>query len=140
MNPTYTVEALSKGGRTGTVQSPDRALDLTLSAPAPAASASKYYSSLTPEHLFAGAYSACFHGALVHAAQAQGCETEGSSVRARVSVVEDSPGASHLAVELRAHLPGVEPTQTRRIMDEAHLRCLYSKALRGEVAVELFAD
>ena len=36
--------------------------------------------------------------------------------------------------------PGVDRAQARRIMDEAHRTCPYSKALRGDTSVELAVD
>jgi len=36
--------------------------------------------------------------------------------------------------------PGVDRTHARRIMDEAHRTCPYSKALRGDTSVELAVD
>ena len=42
-----------------------------------------------PELLFAGAYSACYHGALSNAAKKLGTPVEDSTVRALVSLVED---------------------------------------------------
>jgi len=34
-------------------------------------------------------------------------------------------------------LPGLEPELARAIVDEAHQTCPYSKATRGNIAVEL---
>ena len=65
---------------------------------------------------------------------------EGSDVRALVSLIEDDQGGFQLAVELHAHLPGVDPTQAHRVMEAAHVTCPYSKALRGNTAVTLVVD
>lgn len=94
----------------------------------------------TPELLFAGAYSACFHGALISVAKKLGTPTEDSTVRALVSLIEDDQGGYRIAVELCAHLPGLDHTQVQRIMAEAHKNCPYSKALRGDTMVRLEAN
>jgi lipoyl-dependent peroxiredoxin len=93
-----------------------------------------------PELLFAGAYSACYHGALVNAAKKLGTQVENSIVRALVSLIEDGQGSYRLAVELHAQLPGINRALAERIMDEAHTTCPYSKALRGDTSVKLVVD
>ena len=93
-----------------------------------------------PELLFAAAYSACYHGALVNAAGRLGTPIGDSTARAQVSLVEDDQGGYHLAVELHAQLPGVDGNQAKRIMEEAHKSCPYSKALRGDTTVVLVVD
>jgi Ohr subfamily peroxiredoxin len=94
----------------------------------------------SPELLFAGAYSACYHGALSNAAKKLGIPVRDSTVRALVSLIEDDQGGFRLAVELHAEVPGTERAQVQRIMDEAHKTCPYSKALRGDTSVKLVAD
>ena len=93
-----------------------------------------------PELLFAGAYSACYHGALINAAKKLGTPVLQSVVRAMVSLVEDDKGDYSLGVELHAQLPDIAPDQSLRIMEEAHQTCPYSKALRGEASVVLIVD
>jgi len=137
MKTLFKAEAISKGGRSGTVHSPDQLLNVTLGNPL-----QKGAEKLgpNPELLFAGAYSACYHGALGNAAKKLGTPVEDSTVRALVSLLEDDQGGYQLAVELHAQLPGCEPAQARRIMEEAHKTCPYSKALRGDATVTLKVD
>ena len=90
--------------------------------------------------MFAGAYSACYHGALSNAAKKLGTPVVDSTVRALVSLIEDDQGGYRLAVELQAHLPGIDHAQAQHIMDEAHKTCPYSKALLGDTAVKLTVD
>ena len=93
-----------------------------------------------PELLFAAAYSACYNGALMNAAKTLGTPVKDPQVRALVSLVEDAEGRYGLAVELHGRLPGVDPVQARKIMEEAHRTCPYSRALRGEATVALVVD
>jgi len=90
--------------------------------------------------LFGGAYSACYHSALINAAKKIGTPVKDSTVRALVSLIEDDQGGYRLGVELHAKLPGIEHTQAQLIMDEAHKTCPYSKALRGDASVTLVVD
>ncbi|MBC8095672.1 MAG: Ohr family peroxiredoxin [Akkermansiaceae bacterium] len=137
MKTLFTAEAISKGGRSGTIENPDGLLNVTLGNPLQPGEAK---SGPNPELLFAGAYSACYHGALKNAAKKLGSTVEDSRVRALVSLQEDDKGGYNLAVELHAQLPGVERAQAQRIMEEAHKTCPYSKALRGEAPVKLIVD
>ena len=137
MKTLYTAEAISKGGRSGTVQSPDGLLDVTLGNPLEKGSERR---GPNPELLFAGAYSACYHGALRNAAKRLGADTTNSTVRALVSLMEEDQGGYRLAVELHAQIPGVDRAQVQLMMEAAHQTCPYSKALRGDTAVKLVAD
>ena len=137
MKTLFTAEAVSQGGRSGTVTSPDGLLNVTLGNPLTPGIEKR---GPSPELLFAGAYSACYHGAVGNAAKKLGTPVADSTVRARVSLIEDDLGGYHLAVELHAHLPGIGPVQAQRIMDEAHQTCPYAKALRGDATVKLVVD
>jgi len=137
MNTLFTAEAISKGGRSGTLQAPDRLWYVRLGNPLEKGSET---GGPTPELLFAGAYSACFHSALGNAAKKLGTPAADSSVRARVSLIEDDQGGFRIAVELHALIPGFDHTQVLSIMEEAHKTCPYSKALRGDTSVTLGAD
>ena len=133
----FTSEAISKGGRSGSIESPDQLLNVTLGNPLEKGAEKR---GPNPELLFAGAYSACYHSALINAAEKLGTPAKDSTVRALVSLVEDDHGGYRLAVDLHAKLPGIDPLQVQRIMDEAHKTCPYSKALRGDTSVKLTVD
>ncbi len=137
MKTLFTAEAISKGGRSGNLQSTDRLWYATLGNPLEKGLETR---GPTPELLFAGAYSACFHGALINSAKKLGTPAEDSTVRALVSLIEDDQGGYRLAVELYAHIPGLDHTQVQHIMTEAHKTCPYSKALRGDTTVRLVAS
>lgn len=129
---THTIaEVVSNHGRDGVVESSDRALRYDLSAE----------QAPSPEHLFAAAYAACFHSALKHAAEVAHVEIPGSSVIARVGLADDDVGdTSHLTVELRAAIPGVDETTARKLLNQAHATCPYSRAVRGNIDVKVSTD
>lgn len=137
MKTLFTSEAISKGGRSGTVKSPDGLMDITLGNPL-----EKGMETLgaNPEHLFAGAYSACYHGALVNAAKKLGTPIQDSTVRVVVSLMEDENEGFVHAIELHAQIPDVDRDQAQLMMEAAHQTCPYSKALRGEASVTLIVD
>lgn len=137
MKTLLTAEAVSTGGRSGSVSSPDGLLNITLGNPLEHGAE---YRGPGPELLFAAAYSACYHGALLKAAAATAITPVASRVRALVSLIEDDDGGGRLAVELHAHLPGVERSVARQLMDDAHRTCPYSKAMRNDTLVVLVVD
>ena len=125
MKTLFTAEAISKGGRSGTLQTPDGLLNVTLGNPLEKGIKKR---GPNPELLFGGAYSACYHGALINAAKKLGTPVKDSAVRALVSLIEDDQGGYRLAVELHAQLPGIDRAQAQRIMNKAHKTCPYSKS------------
>ncbi|MEO5804606.1 MAG: Ohr family peroxiredoxin [Verrucomicrobiota bacterium] len=137
MKTLFTSEAISKGGRSGSISNPDGLLNVTLGNPLEKGAEKR---GPNPELLFAGAYSACYHSALKNAAKKLGATVTDSTVRALVSLMEDDKGGYELAVELHAQLPGLDRAQAQSIMDEAHKTCPYSKALRGQNSVKLIVD
>ena len=137
MKTLFTAEAISKGGRSGTIQTPDRLLDVRLGNPMEKGIEKR---GPNPELLFAGAYSACYHGALGNAAKKLGTPVRDSTVRALVSLIEEDQGGYRLAGRVHAQLPGLDRAQAQRLMDDAHRTCPYSRALRGDTSVKLVVD
>jgi Ohr subfamily peroxiredoxin len=137
MKTLFTGESVSLGGRSGSVRTPDGMLNTELGNPL---EPGKEKRGPNPEQLFASAYSACYHGALLNVAKKQGVTLKDSSVRALVSLLEDDAGGYHLGVELRGKMPGVDRAQGEKIMQTAHQTCPYSKALRGDAKVKLTVE
>jgi len=132
-----TSDAVSKGGRSGTISDPDGLLSITLGNPLQTGQERR---GPNPELLFAAAYSACYHGALLNAAGKLSITVKASTVRARVRLLEEPASGLKLSVELHAKLPGVSRTDAEALMEEAHQTCPYSKAMRGETEVTLIVD
>jgi osmotically inducible protein OsmC len=137
MKTLFTGESISRGGRSGTIKTPDGMPIVTLGNPLEKGAEKR---GPSPELLFAGAYSACYHGAVINAAKKLGTSIEDSTVRALVSLIEDDQGGYRLGVELHARLPGIDRTKAQHIIDEAHKTCPYSKALRGDTSVKVVVD
>ena len=137
MKTLFTSEAISKGARSGTISSPDGLLNVRLGNPLKPGTEKL---GPNPELLFAGAYSACYHGALLNAAKKLNIAVQDTTVRALVSLMEDGSSGYHLNVELHAKIPGVDRADALRIITAAHETCPYSRALRGGAAVALVVD
>ena len=102
MKTLFTAEVVSKAGRSGTLKSPEGLLDITLGNPLEKGVESH---GLNPELMFAGAYAACYNGALANAAETLGTSVKDSTARVLVHLVEDDQGGYGLSVELHAELP-----------------------------------
>jgi lipoyl-dependent peroxiredoxin len=133
MKTIHIAEMVAQGGRDGKVESADGEFSVQLSS-------EEKSDSVTPEHLFAGAYAACFLGALKNAAETAHLPTEGMTLVAKAHLEEDSRGSYQLMVELRAAMPGVDATDAQHVLNLAHQTCPYSKATRGNINVTLAFD
>ena len=111
MKTLFTSEAVSKGGRSGTIKSPDGLLDVTLGNPLEAGLETR---GPNPELLFAAAYSACYNGAITNAATRLGIAITDPTVRVLASLIEDDQEGYRLAVAIHTAIPGVEPAQIQR--------------------------
>lgn len=127
----YTAKTHTSGGREGASKSTDGRLDIKLSAPGSTGSGTN------PEQLFAAGWSACFEGAIGLAAkQLQVSLPLDRSIDAEVDLCFNE-GAYFLQARLNVSLPGLDPAVARTLVDAAHQTCPYSKAIQGNVAVEI---
>ena len=130
----YTAVATSTGdGRGGHVVTSDQRLDLDLAPPPELGGSGE---GTNPEQLFAAGYSACFHSALRGVARRAKVDPGESTVTAEVGVGPDGDMYG-LVVTLVIHIPGLDRDKTRELAEQAHHRCPYSRATRGNISVEL---
>ena len=130
----YTTTAVSTGnGRNGHARTTDGVLDLDLTTPRPGAGPGD---PTNPEQLFAAGYSACFHSALKNLAAAAGLDATGSSVSVEIGLTKSDSGFA-LQAAITGDLPGVDRDVAADLLEQAHRRCPYSKAIRGNVEVSL---
>ena len=136
MSALYTAAATANG-REGRAVSSDGQLDLTLAFPPALGGNGK---GTNPEQLFAAGYAACFASALGAVGRAAMVDTGEVSVTAEVSLNKDGEGFG-LSVVLRVELPDeLQNDQGRELVEAAHATCPYSKATRGNIAVELVVE
>jgi lipoyl-dependent peroxiredoxin len=133
MKTIHIAEMIAQGGRDGRVEAPDGTFGVDLST-------DEQTGRVTPEHLFAGAYAACYLGALKNALEKSNLEAEGVTVVGRAHLEEDNSGGYQLNVDLRATLPGINRSDAEHVMNLAHQTCPYSKATRGNINVNLSFD
>lgn len=130
----YTTTAVSTGnGRNGHARTTDGVLDLDLTSPRAGAGPGD---PTNPEQLFAAGYCACFHSALKNLAKAAGVDATDSTVSVEIGLVKSDSGFG-LQAAITADLPGADRDTAAELLDQAHQRCPYSKAIRGNVDVSL---
>ncbi len=129
----YTGITNTTGGRDGASRTSDGRLDVKLSPPGSSRPGTN------PEQLFAAAWSACFLGAIGRAAAERELRVPANAeINAEIDLVSNDDGYE-LQARLNAKLPGIEADLARSLVERAHQLCPYSKATRGNIAVELNA-
>jgi osmotically inducible protein OsmC len=131
----YTAHAHVAGGRNGHGSTDDGKLDVDLSRPASGGPGTN------PEQLFAVGYAACFEGALGTVARRRAIDLGETSVESMVSLSSEEDGTFSIHASLDIDIPGVtDDALAVELVEQAHLVCPYSKALRGNVDVALSAN
>lgn len=128
----YTAKTHTTGGRDGgSSRSSDGRLDIKLSVPGTPGSGTN------PEQLFAAGWSACFEGAMGHAARAMKVKLPADlAVDAEVDL-GTAGNEFFLQARLNVSLPGLDRETARAVVEAAHQTCPYSKLTRGNINVEL---
>jgi Ohr subfamily peroxiredoxin len=127
----YTGKTHTTGGREGLARSDDGRLDIQL---APPGSQGK---GTNPEQLFAAGWSACFIGALGHAArQRQVALPAETAVDAEVDLGLTGSGYA-LQARLTVSIPRLSRELAQELVDAAHQTCPYSKMSRNNINVDI---
>lgn len=130
-NIIYTGKTLTTGGRDGASRSSDGELEIALSPPGSSRPGTN------PEQLFAAGWSACFLGAIGKAASEQKLRLPAdAAIDAEVDLALDDGGFSLIA-RLNVSLPGIDRETAETLTARAHEICPYSKATRGNIAVDI---
>ena len=131
----YTTTATAWGGRMGRVATSDGRLDHQLSMPE--GMGGEGGDGTNPEQLFACGYAACFHNAVRSVARKLKVDVTDSAVSVTVHIAGTLADGYRLSIRIEAELPGVDPESGQRVLDAAHARCPYSRALAGNHDLEL---
>jgi len=122
----FTGKTHTTAGRDGGAVSQDGFLDIKFPDPHPAA-----------ENLFGAAWSGCYLGAVQLSAAAAKVKLPAlPEVDAEITLNRNDAGEYFLAARLTVALPGVERDVAEALIHAAHEICPYSKAVRGNIAVE----
>lgn len=136
MKVLYTADVTSTGGRNGHVASSDGVVDLALAAP-PALGGSGARGA-NPEQLFAAGYAACFTGAMQYQAAQQRIDPGEITIHSSVAIGPEGETFT-LAVTLDVTAANLDQLAAEKLVAEAHQTCPYSRAVRGNINVQLAA-
>lgn len=94
-----------------------------------------------PEEIVGAAHAACFTMAFAFAAEKSGHPTETLDTTASVRLVADGDGFTidHIALTLKAKVPGLDDAAFQKLAQEAKTHCPLSKALAGVPEITLSA-
>jgi osmotically inducible protein OsmC len=134
----YTAEAVVEGGRDGHARTSDGNLDVKLDIPTELEGSGG--SGTNPEQLFAAGFAACFQSALMGIARGKNVDIDDCTITARVGVGPVAEGGFGLEVRLELTAPSLSEEDAATFMQRAHKRCPYSRAIAGNVPVELVAN
>src|SRR5215468_1661303 len=137
IKPLFTATASVTGGRNGHAESDDGQVKVDLSVPKAMGGPGKP-GTVTPEHLFAAGYAACFGGALDYVAKQHKKDGTKARITCAVSIGPRDGGGFGLAVKLRVEDTSLAQAELAALAREAHEKiCPYSHATRGNVDVQL---
>src|SRR5712691_883954 len=134
----YTAQAVVEGGRAGHGRTDDGRLDVALAVPRELGGDGG--PGTNPEQLFAVGYAACFESALLGVARGRKMDASDSRITSQVGIGPTGHGGFTLSVSLDLHAPHLSPADAAELMAQAHERCPYSNATRGNIEVKLSVD
>lgn len=135
IKPLFTITATSTGGRHGHSETSDHTVNVDLFVPKAMGGQDKP-NSVTPEHLFATGYAACFGGALEFTAKQHKKDASKASIDCSVSIGKREPSGFALAVKMRVEDNSIPQDDLVALVKEAHEKiCPYSHATRGNIEV-----
>jgi Ohr subfamily peroxiredoxin len=135
ITPIFTITAHATGGRNGHSETADRLLAVDLSVPKDMGGPGKP-GTITPEHLFAAGYAACFSGALDFVAKQHKKNAVNAKVSCSVSIGKREPTGFALAVNMLVEDKSIPQDELAALVNEAHENiCPYSHATRNNVEI-----
>ncbi len=131
----FSIAGTSTGGRNGHAETSDHALKVELASPA-AGGAMGRPGAVTPEHLFAAGYSACFGGAVEVVAKMHKKDASKAKTTCDVSFGPREGGGYGVNVKMRVEDKSLPTADLKALVNEAHEKiCPYSHATRGNVEI-----
>lgn len=135
IKPLFTATGTAIGGRNGHVETSDGLVKVDLSVPKEMGGPGKP-DTVTPEHLFAAGYAACFGGAVDFVGKQHKKDASKAKVTCSVSIGPREAGGFGLSVKLKIEDQHLSQADLAALVKEAHEKiCPYSHATRGNVEV-----
>ena len=135
IQPLFAITATATGGRNGHSETQDGAVSVNLSVPKEMGGPGKP-DTVTPEHLFAAGYAACFGGALDFVAKQAKKNASHAKIACSVAIGPREGGGFGLAVRMQVEDQNVPQNELEALVNEAHEKiCPYSHATRGNIEI-----
>lgn len=135
----YTATAISVGGRNGEVHTPNGEFKLETTEPKELGGKGEA-GKTNPEQLFAAGYAACFGSAAKLAAETMNLNINADALEVTCHVSmgrDDEENGFGLKVKMEMNVDGLEADASQRLIQKANDLCPFTKALQGNVDVEL---
>lgn len=135
IKPLFTIASTVTGGRNGHGETKDGELKVDLSVPKEMGGPGKPH-TVTPEHLFATGYAACFGGAVDFVAKQHKKNAANAKIECTVSIGPREGGGFGLAVSMHVEDKSLPQAELDALVKEAHEKiCPYSHATRGNIEI-----
>lgn len=135
MKPLLSRKATTQGGRNGTITLATSNQTIKMSKPIEMGGITNDYTN--PEELFAAGYSACFASSLEYLLQTQEEPYTDIEVFANTMLVKDGDKGFKFAIELVVDIKSIDEAKKAMFVNQAYQFCPYSKAINGNVEVNI---
>ncbi len=123
-----------KGGRNGKLQNTDKSIDLSLVPPKEMGGKGE---GADPESLFVSGYISCLSSSMEYLLANDAITYESLTMEGRVDLMGDPTGGFKFALDVRVTVEGLDEATARDYLQKAKNFCPYSKAIEGNVDVQL---
>jgi osmotically inducible protein OsmC len=131
----FSISGTSTGGRNGHSETSDHLVSVDLATPKEMGGAGKP-GAVTPEHLFAAGYAACFGGAVEAVAKKHKKDASKAKTTCLVMFGPREGGSVGLAVKMTVEDKSIPTDELKAFVTEAHEKiCPYSHATRGNIDI-----
>jgi len=124
----------AKGGREGAIVNPEGSLSLNMDKPEEMGGKGE---GTNPEELFAAGYASCFASSLEFLMQQAGTSYEAIEVEAEATLKTDGERGFKFALALNVRIDGLSNEEKVRFAEQASQFCPFSKAVSGNVEIDL---
>ncbi len=126
--------ATAFGGREGTITTPEKTLELTMAKPKEMDGDGK---GTNPEELFAAGYASCFASSIEFLLHKAKKSYEDIHVKAEAVLKTDGDAGFKFALEIEVQIQGLDKDEQVRFTEQASQFCPFSKAVQGNVDIDI---
>ena len=129
----YRANVSVTGGRVGRATSDDGGLDVALARPGSP-------DGVNPEQLLAAGWGACFLSTVHALGRKSGVDTSQAELTVSVTLGKNADQLFTLRAEFDVSIPSLPAAVVADLVEQAHGRCPYSRALMGSIEVRTLID